>query len=195
MNIGCACEGFKFSQIINAQVPGPVDGMHGYDFKSTLDIFNGKLFDALLNDKIEHKEINQCFQTWDEDEYLRYYIPRPDAEWNWNTIHNNFELPHRKEALKKRINNFYEFNKNLDDDSYYFYTVSDGDSKLSEDTFNYVISNLPENVINRLIVIGTLRFKVPELFYYRFKCIEYNADITFTNERTSKITHEWMLEC
>ena len=180
LNIGCLCEGFVLSDMFGLRVPGPVDGLHGWDFKSTLDIFNGKLFDALLNDKIACKEINQDAHVdlFDDDEYYRYYCPREDIKWNWRSVHTNFEAKDRKEGLQERINNFNSFNKNLGEDSYYFYTISDGDQYLTEDTFNYVINNLPEYVIDKLIIISGTRFEIPELFYNKFRCIYYNFNLS-----------------
>lgn len=193
MNIGCLCEGFVFSQIIGAHIPGPTDGLHGWDFKSTLDIFNGKLFDAMLNDKIDYKEVNELARTdlYDDDEYFRYYCSKEDGKWNWRSVHSNFEEQHRKDTLKERINNFNNFNKNLNEDSYYFYTISDGDQYLNEDTFNYVINNLPEYVIDKLVIISGLRFEIPKLFYSKFRCIYYNFDLVNQGIEDREFIDKW----
>lgn len=43
------------------------------EFKSVLDVFNGNLFDAILNDKIVYKEENIYVQQYDDDNQFRYY--------------------------------------------------------------------------------------------------------------------------
>ena len=36
MCIGCLCEGFMFADMFGIRTTGPVDNIHGYNFKSTL---------------------------------------------------------------------------------------------------------------------------------------------------------------
>ena len=168
LNIGCVGQGLIFSKWLGYCIEGPVDNMQGYNFKSTLNIFDGSLFDALLNNNIDfwfEREWYNC-QESDDDNCLRYYCTDQNVKWNlfnytyptieghynWRSIHTNFTLYKRKEQLKERINNFIIFNKYVDDNSIYLYTISDDDKNISEEDFNYTINNLPSYVIDRLVV-------------------------------------------
>lgn len=184
MCIGCLCEGFMFADAFGIRINGPVDNMHGYNFKSTLDLFNGNLFNSVLNDKIDFKE-NQDPAWFDDDNYIRYYCGyENENKWVWRSIHTNFESNERKDSFKNRINNFNEYNKNLDEYSWYLYTISDHDQYLSEEDFNYTIKHLPSYVIDKLIVITGTRFKIPKCFNERFNCIQYNFDMGGENRDT-----------
>lgn len=178
ISIGCLCEGFIFTSIFGTRILGPVDNMHGWNFKSTLDVFNGKLFDAILSDKIDYKEENVNVAEWDDDNQFRYYCSKIGEQWNWRTVHTNFEQKNRKILFKKRINAFNKFNKNVNNECAYIYAISDGDNDLTENEFKYVLNNLPSYVIDNLIVISGVRFQIPKLFYDNLRCIHYNYDLT-----------------
>lgn len=191
MCIGCVCEGFMFADIFGTRIQGPVDNMHGYDFTSVIDLFNGKLFAAILTNNIDKKEINKYYHDYiDDDKYFRYYCTKDNNKpWNWRTVHTNFELEKRKQSFIERINNFNNFYKELDDDSWYFYTVADGDNYLTENDINKILNELPQSVINKLIIISGLRFNIPKFFYNHFRCIHYNFDLNdnwWTNETRMK---------
>lgn len=194
INIGCLGQGLVFSKWLGYKIKGPVDNMQGYNFKSILNIFDGSLFDALLNDKIDffhEREIINCLKT-DDDNYIRYYCSDNNVEWNlynysyptinghynWRSIHTNFQLSKRKEQLKERIDNFNMFNKKINKNSIYLYTIADDDKNISEDDFNYTLNNLPSYVLDNLVVITSLRNEIPSLFFKNFKCISFNYDIT-----------------
>ena len=205
INIGCLGQGLMFSKWLGYHINGPVDNMQGYNFKSILNIFDGSLFDALLNDHIDFyhvREYQNC-QESDDDNYLRYYCTNNNVEWNynnysfptikghynWRTIHNNFELAKRKEQLKERINNFNFFNENIDDNSIYLYTIADDDHHISEEDFNFTINNLPSYVVERMLVITSLRNEIPYLFLNYFKCLTFNYDIL----NKYNINNKWIL--
>lgn len=178
MCIGGLCEGHIFSDMLNIRTRGPVDNFIAYNFKSTLDLFNGNLFDAILTDNIINKEKRETYNSdVDDDQYQRYYCIR-DGHWSWNTIHNNFERNDRKELFKKRINTFNDFKNKLNNENFYLYTISINDEYLSENDFKYTIDHLPYYVINNLIVITGARYRIPKMFYEKFKCIDWNFDIT-----------------
>lgn len=187
ISIGSLCEGFIFSSIFKTRVLGPVDNIHGWNFKSVLDVFNGNLFDAILNDKIVYKEENIYVQHYDDDNQFRYYCSNIGEQWNWRTVHTNFEREDRKKLLKKRIKTFNNFNKTLKDDYAYIYAISDGDNNLTEDEFNFVLNTLPSNVVDKLIIVSGVRFEIPKLFYQNLRCIHYNYDLTNFDCKIHKI--------
>ena len=149
ISIGSLCEGFIFSSIFKTRVLGPVDNMHGWNFKSVID----------------------------DDNQFRYYCSNIGEQWNWRTVHTNFEREDRKKLLKKRIKTFNNFNKTLKDDYAYIYAISDGDNNLTEDEFNFVLNTLPSNVVDKLIIVSGVRFEIPKLFYQNLRCIHYNYDL------------------
>ena len=189
MCIGCLCEGFMFADMFGIRTTGPVDNIHGYNFKSTLDVFNGKLFDAILSDKIDKTEENEAPAWYDDDNLFRYYLINNESHWNWRTVHNNFGKTERKEEFKKRINAFNNFNANLGKSSFYIYAISDGDNELSKEDFNYTIENLPDYVLDKLIIVSGVRFKIPKIFYKNFRCIHYNYDVGV--DENDKVFKSW----
>ena len=50
--IGGLCEGFFFAEIFDKRVKGPVDNVPCKNFKSIINLFDGKLFIDILNDNI-----------------------------------------------------------------------------------------------------------------------------------------------
>ena len=192
MNIGCLCEGFLFADLFRTRIKGPVDNFEGYNFKSILKLFDGSLFNAILSNKVDSRESFNDPEN-NNDGFIRYYCSEDNVLWGnngqpiegdygWKVIHNNLEKEENKEEFKKRINNFNNFNNNIERNSYYIYTISANDLKLSEEDFNYVINHLPSSVIEKLIVISAVRYNTPKLFYENFRCINYNKDLTGENK-------------
>ena len=81
--IGGLCESFMFADMFQKRVLSPVDGVGSRNFRSLLDIFNGKLFDDILSDnffKIEYNPYRQYYATDEDflethdDFNLRYYL-------------------------------------------------------------------------------------------------------------------------
>ena len=150
-----------------------------------------KLFDAILSDKIISKEYHDKGE--DDDEWLRYYCSGDNViwdketgapvsgNWGWKTVHSNFELEHRKQLFKERIEGFNTFNNELDIDSYYLYTIADADADISEDDFYFTVNHLPSKVVEKLVIISAVRVPTPKIFYENFKCIHYNRDLSGRN--------------
>lgn len=190
MNIGCLCEGMIFADVFGTRIKGPVDNFEGYNFKSTLKIFDGSLFNAILSNKIDSKEYDDYDgDDKDGDGIIRYYLSESDVKWGergqsisgdfgWKVIHNNLEEDKNKIEFINRINRFNEFINKREDNSYYIYTISANDSKLSEADFNYTVNHLPSNIIDKLLIIGAVRYSIPKLFYENFRCIDYNNDLS-----------------
>ena len=177
MCIGSLCEGLAFGDLFGIRILGPVDNVEGYNFKSTLDLFNGSLFKSILSDNILKKEKREGKDFYEDDEYSRFYCEH-DNHWNWCTIHNNFETKERKNMFLTRISNFNNFKRNLDKDSFYLYTISKYDNELSDNDFEYVINKLPKYVVDHLIIISGTRCKIPNYFYNNFRCFQFNYDLT-----------------
>ena len=59
MNIGANGPGIYFSKYLGLKLQSPIDNMQCYNFKSILNIFDGSLFNAILNDKIDHKHYRE----------------------------------------------------------------------------------------------------------------------------------------
>ena len=191
MCIGCSCEGFIFSSVFGTRILGPVDNFHGWNFKSTLDVFNGKLFDAILLDKIDKKEENINKAENDDDNKFRYYCTKPNGQLNWRTVHNNFEREDRKQLLRKRIDDFNKFGNEINEECSYIYTISDGDEYLNDNDFQYVLDNLPTKVVEHLIIICGGRYKLPDFFNKNFKCILYNIDFNYKDDKLLQIINKW----
>lgn len=86
---------FFFSDIFDKRIKGPVDNLAAKNFKSLISLFNGKLFNDILNDNITKNEYNiyrqyyisdQHFLQTHDDFRLRYY-------GDWRSGHINFTLP------------------------------------------------------------------------------------------------------
>lgn len=187
ISIGGLCEGLFFQKIFDKRIPGPVDNVPARNFKATLDLFNGKLFNDILNDNITKEEFNTYRQYYHSDEQflkthddfqLRYYD-------NWRSGHINFTLLKRKEEFKKRIQNFNKFNEDVQNgvpNLYYLYTISEYERTLTGDDFNFTRNNLPKYVIDRIIVLGANRNPIPFNFLVNFRCITYNLDLSHSNK-------------
>ena len=172
MCIGACCEGFMFADIINTRILGPVDNMWALDFRCICELFNNTLFNKVLNNDCTINT-NKIFCEGDDDEFIRWY-------GCYGQGHVNLQLPNRLESFNKRINNFNNFDINKEG-NYYLYTISINDHELSkEDIFN-IINKLNFDAINKIIIIGTPRFPIPQNFKEIFKCIEFNLEITNYN--------------
>jgi hypothetical protein len=132
------------------------------------------MFDDVLNDKITKKIINPWYQDYNDDKYLRTYD-------NWRTGHNNLEIQNRKDEFKKRIDNFNQFNIDVQNGSqtmYYIYTIAELDNEtLTKEDFDYTCEHLPKYVIDHLIIINGLRKEILPWFKDKFRCIIYNLHL------------------
>jgi hypothetical protein len=184
MCIGGLCEGFIFSDMIKTRILWPVDNWTAKDFKSVIRLFNWELFDDVLNDNITKKEINPWYQSYNDDEYLRTYI-------DWRTGHTNLEREDRKEEFRKRIQNFQQFNEDIqiskNNNMFYLYTMWEMEEFLTRDDFRYTCKSLPNYVLNNLIFISWVRHKVPEFIINNFRCISYNLDLSMKNRHINKL--------
>ena len=59
MNIRANGPEIYFSKYLGLKLQSPIDNMQCYNFKSILNIFDGSLFNAILNDKIDHKHYRE----------------------------------------------------------------------------------------------------------------------------------------
>ena len=149
--------------------------MSARNFKSTLAIFNGELFNDVLNDNIINIDVNEHFDTqpsnWNDDKYMRYYNN------GWMSPHRNFLLKERKEGFKQRIEIFNKFNLDVQNgvpNMYYIYAMGEFEETLTKKDFDYTCENLPKYVIDHLIIIGGLRKEILPWFKDKFRCITYN---------------------
>ena len=191
MCLGGLCPGFMFSDIFNTRILGPVDNVGAYNFKSLLYLFNDKLFDAILNDKIDKKEINEASMDIDDDNYFRYYCNNSNDEyvWAWRTTHNNFERNDRKETFKQRIKNFNSYieESKLDKSMYFIYSITEHDYKLGENDLFDVLEKIPQHVIDKLLIISTHNRQIPQIFMERFICISYNLNLLDIDDEINKL--------
>lgn len=187
MSIGGLCEGMFFQKIFDKRVPGPVDNIAAVNFKSTLNLFNGKLFNDILNDKIIKMEQNMFLNAYHskeqflkthDDIFLRYYD-------GWRSGHINFLLPKRKESFKVRIQNFNKFNEDVQNgvqNIFYLYTISEYENTLTREDFDFTYNNLPKYVINRLIILGADRNPILPIFSNKFRCMIFNFNFSGNNK-------------
>ena len=189
MNIGANAPGIIFSKYMGLKLSSPIDNMQCFNFKSILNIFDGSLFDAILNDKIDYvheREINNCQKT-DDDNYVRYYctniddvifsdnysFPTIKGNYNWRTLHHNFEDNTRKNIFKNRIKLFNEFSNNLKHDDFYLYTIAYEENTLTENEFYDTCNKLPQYVIDHMLIFY-MNNKIPQMFLNNFNCISIN---------------------
>lgn len=193
--IGGLCESFMFADMFQKRVLSPVDGVGSRNFRSLLDIFNGKLFDDILSDnffKIEYNPYRQYYATDEDflethdDFNLRYYSDN-NGDWSWRSGHTNFELKKRKKEFKKRIEIFNDFSKNIKNNSsnYYLYAISEYEDSLTKEDFEYTINNLPDYVIDNLIILGAKRDPILDIFDNNFRCITFNLNLSAHNKINS----------
>ena len=161
--------------------------MQCYNFKSILNIFDGSLFDAILNNKIDHKHYREIenIQKTDEDNVIRYYcttnavfsnnysFPTIEGNYNWRTLHHNFETDHRKLEFKRRISLFNEFSNNLKENDFYLYTIAYEEDQLTENEFYETLEKLPKYVIDHLLIFY-MNNKIPSIFLNNFNCVSIN---------------------
>ena len=193
--IGGLCESFLFADIFQKRVHSPVDGVASRNFRSLLDLFNGKLFDAILSDNILKSEFNPYRQYYSSDEdflkthddfNLRYYCEN-NNDWSWRSGHTNFELQNRKEEFKRRIELFNDFANDVknNDDHYYLYAISEYEDSLTEHDFEFTINNLPDYVIDNLIILGAKRNPILDMFDNNFRCVIFNLNLSDHNKVNS----------
>ena len=195
--VGGLCEGFFFTEIFDKRIKGPVDNIPAKNFKSILNLFNGKLFNDILTDNITKEEFNNYrrFSSSDEqflkthdDFKLRYYD-------NWRSGHINFTLLKRKEQFKERIEIFNKFNQDVQNgvsNLYYLYTISEYENTLTKEDFDFTCKNLPKYVIDKLIILGAKRNPIPQRFLNKFRCITYNFDFKEWNTNGNDLfKQEW----
>ena len=224
--IGGLCESFIFADIFQKRYKSPTDTMTAKNFKSLLDLFNGNLFDAVLNDKIIETKFNQFRSGYPSDEEflkthddfsIRSYCNTNNG-WSWYSGHIDFTLKNRKEEFKRRIDNFNnftelvtlskkdietlehlennynynEFANNYDkifkavEGNYYLYSISPFDFKLTKNDLEYTINNLPNYVIDNLIILGTNRYPMLDIFK-QFKNISINLSLGSKSNKWLKI--------
>lgn len=187
MNIGANGPGIYFSKYLGLKLQSPIDNMQCYNFKSILNIFDGSLFNAILNDKIDHKHYREIenIQKTDEDNVIRYYcttnavfsnnysFPTIEGNYNWRTLHHNFETDYRKLEFKRRISLFNEFSNNLKEDDFYLYTIAYEEDQLTENEFYETLEKLPKYVIDHLLIFY-MNNKIPSIFLNNFNCMSIN---------------------
>lgn len=179
ISVGGLCEGFAFAELLGKRVHGPVDNVAAKNFRSLINLFNGKLFNDILNDNVTKEELNMYRKYYSSDEEflkthddfnLRYYD-------DWRSGHINFLISKRKEEIKKRIDIFNKYNdevKSGKENLYYLYTISEFEDTLTKEDFEYTYNNLPKYVIKNLIIFGANRNSIPEIFKNKFKYIQTN---------------------
>ena len=176
MNIGCWCEGFLFCDKIGTRIKGPVDNFGGDGFNAVIDLFNGKLFDDLLNNKITktqtHSEHFGCDMNERDEDFcdVHYYD-------KWLTAYTDFTKPASIEKLKERIDNFNNFIDNLSNDDFFVYTPTPKDGKLTKKEVDNIIKQIPSFVFDHLIVIAGTRNLIPRCFFKKFRIIQYNLNL------------------
>lgn len=193
--IGGLCESFIFADIFQKRYKSPTDTMTAKNFKSLLDLFNGNLFDAVLNDKIIETKFNQFRSGYPNDEEflkthddfsIRSYCNTNNG-WSWYSGHINFTLENRKEEFKRRIDNFNNFTKLVKEDgNYYLYSISPFDYQLTKEDVEYTINNLPNYVVDNLIILGTNRYPMLGIFT-QFKNISINLSLGSKSNKWLKI--------
>ena len=193
--IGGLCESFIFADIFQKRYKSPTDTMTAKNFKSLLDLFNGNLFDAVLNDKIIETKFNQFRSGYPSDEEflkthddfsIRSYCNTNNG-WSWYSGHINFMLENRKEEFKRRIDNFNNFTELVKEEgNYYLYSISPFDFKLTKNDFEYTINNLPNYVVDNLIILGTNRYPMLDIFK-QFKNISINLSLGSKSNKWLKI--------
>ena len=191
ISIGGLCEGLIFQKIFDKRVKGPVDNVAAKNFKATLDLFNGKLLNDMLNDNITKEEYNsyRLFSPSDK-EFLKSHDDFQSRYYgDWRSGHINFTLPHRKEELKERIQNFNKFNEDVqngNENMFYLYTISQFEHTLTKEDFDYTCNNLPKYVIENLIILGADRNPISHTFLDNFRCIIFNFNWSPKNKWNKK---------
>lgn len=196
--IGGLCEAFMFADMFQKRITSPIDTLGSRNFKSTLDIFNGNLFNDILSDNILKVEYNSYREYYSNDEdflkthddfNLRYYCKNDD--WSWRSGHINFELQHRKEEFKRRIENLNKFEKDVKNNNeyYYLYAISEYENSLTKEDFEYTINNLPDYVVDNLIILGAKRNPILDIFDKNFRCLTFNLDLGDDNRINSLWGH------
>lgn len=193
--IGGLCESFIFADIFQKRYKSPTDTMTAKNFKSLLDLFNGNLFDAVLNDKIIETKFNQFRSGYPSDEEflkthddfsIRSYCNTNDG-WSWYSGHIDFTLENRKEEFKRRIDNFNNFTELVKEEgNYYLYSISPFDYQLTKEDVEYTINNLPNYVVDNLIILGTNRYPMLGIFT-QFKNISINLSLGSKSNKWLKI--------
>ena len=190
MNIGCWCEGFLFSDKFGTRVKGPVDNFGGDGFEAVIDLFNGKLFNDILNNKITklqtHSEHFGCDMNEHDEDFcdVRYYD-------KWLTAYTDFTLPSNIEKFKNRINNFNNFIDNLSDDDFFIYTPTPKDGSLTEKQVNKIVKQIPTFVIDHLIVVAGTRNLIPKCFHKKFRIIQYNLNLNDYGNPNNIVNNLW----
>lgn len=189
MNIGCWCEGFLFCDKIGTRIKGPVDNFGGSGFEAVIDVFNGKLFDDILNNRITktqtYKEhFMQCQDDGEEHCDVHYYD-------KWLTAYTDFTKPENIEKLKIRINAFNNFIDNLSNDDFFIYTPTPKDGELTDKEVDNVVKQIPSFVFDHLIVIAGTRNLIPECFFKKFRIIQYNLNLGDYGNPNNVVNNLW----
>lgn len=121
MCLGSNCYGM--APLMDMRIHGPVDNMlalHG--LLSVPSLLNGE-FEKDLFEGIPEKLPGKPWQN----EFIFYYQ-------NYAVVHNDAESPKYKEELKKRLDTFYEFYRNIhiNDNNWFIYTLGQYDIKFTE---------------------------------------------------------------
>ena len=109
----------------------------------------------------------------------------------WRSGHFNFKLLSRKREFKRRIKIFNDFKEDvkINKEYFYAYAISEYEDSLTIQDFEYTINNLPNYVIDNLIIIGGHRNPIPDIFNKNFRCITYNINL---ENQESIITNLWI---
>ena len=194
--IGGLCESFIFADIFQKRYKSPTDSMTAKNFKSLLDLFNGNLFNAISNDDIlcikdspyrKYYASEKSFLQTHDDFKIRYYCDTNNG-WSWYSGHIDFTLPNRKEEFHKRVNDFNNFAKLVQEESgnYYLYAISPYDCKLNYREVIRVADQLPDYVRDNLIILGSNRYPLLSIFK-DFKCLTINLELNCDKTNKWKI--------
>ena len=189
MCIGSACEGHEFAKKINLRIKGPVDNLDGKSFFSVIKLFDGTFEKEIQNKsyrkfKIAHPEL------WRTLEY-GYSLD----ESGYTIVHNDITQDSVYTEMLERINIFKNYVKlaEKNPNMYFLYTVSGDDIKLKEGDIQDVLSQLPKEVVSKIIIIQDRFYN--EVFTKFFPVIRYKNSDEFwyeTIEHTQKRFKEFI---
>ena len=117
-SLGSGCLGFKFANLFNKRIKGPVDNISNpTSFRALYKIFNGSLFKKIINkeyDKIEQDEYKNNLYCYDGD--------------FWVTHNNPLEDKYIIE-FQNRVNNFNSFVKTINEynNNYFLFAINYND--------------------------------------------------------------------
>ena len=165
-SLGSGCLGFKFANLFNKRIKGPVDNISNpTSFRALYKIFNGSLFKKIINkeyDKIEQDEYKNNLYCYDGD--------------FWVTHNNPLEDKYIIE-FQNRVNNFNSFVKTINEynNNYFLFAINYNDKTITQEDLDNLQKIVNFNIYDKIFILGAAHMdQIPEILMNNFKCFYFN---------------------